>query len=95
MYVRISARIENSGSAHKVSLKTNEQEQLLAIPPSPGGFASSVNGGEHLFLALATCYCNDIDLEARKRGIKIRGVVVEVRSEFGGEGHYLPGVRGS
>jgi len=45
-----------------------------------------VNGGELLFLAVATCYCNDFYRGARKRGIEITGVQVEVRAEFGDEG---------
>ncbi len=38
------------------------------------------------FLALATCYCNDLYREARKRGIAIERVQVEVTGEFGAEG---------
>jgi hypothetical protein len=33
------------------------------------GGGSSANGGELLCLALATCYCNDVYREAKKRGI--------------------------
>jgi organic hydroperoxide reductase OsmC/OhrA len=58
----------------------------LNIPPKQTGFGSSANGGELLFLALATCYCNDIYREATKRGIKVVQVEVEVAGEFGGEG---------
>jgi uncharacterized OsmC-like protein len=45
-----------------------------------------VNGGELLFLALATCHCNDIYREAAKRGIQIDEVDVTVEGEFGAEG---------
>ncbi len=58
----------------------------LAIPPRPTGFGSSANGGELLFLALATCYCNDIYREAAKRRIKVERVEMEVDGEFGAEG---------
>jgi uncharacterized OsmC-like protein len=51
-----------------------------------GGSGSSANGGELLFLALATCFCNDIYREAKRRGIDVEGVQVEVTGEFGGEG---------
>jgi uncharacterized OsmC-like protein len=37
-------------------------------------------------LALATCYCNDIYREARKRGVTIDGVDVSVTGQFDGEG---------
>ena len=41
---------------------------------------------ELLFLALATCYCNDIYREAAKTGLDIQRVEVEVQGEFGAEG---------
>jgi uncharacterized OsmC-like protein len=37
------------------------------------------------FLPLATCYCNDIYCEVRKRGLVIKSVEVKVTGEFGGE----------
>ena len=47
---------------------------------------ASTNGGELLFLALATCYCNDIYREAAKRNIQVEKVEVEVSGDFGAEG---------
>ena len=58
--MKISARVQNSHNIHHVILRTNDQSHPLTIPPKPTGFGSSVNGGELLLLALATCYCNDI-----------------------------------
>lgn len=84
--MKFSARVENSRGSHHVWLKSGDREHSLTIPPKQDGFGSSSNGGELLFLALATCYCNDIYREARKRGIDIQKVVVEVAGEFGGEG---------
>ena len=84
--MQITARVANKKDEHKVTLKTDEREHSLVIPPKPEGFGSSANGGELLFLALATCYCNDIYREARKRGIGVQGVEVEVTGGFGGEG---------
>ncbi len=66
-------------------LETNGREHALTIAPRAGGFGSSANGGELLFLALATCYCNDLYREAAKRGIEIERVRVEVSGEFGAE----------
>ena len=77
--MRISARVQNSQGQHQVSLTTNDTVHSLSIPPKPTGFGSSANGGELLFLALATCYCNDIYREAAKRGIEVVGVEVEVQ----------------
>jgi uncharacterized OsmC-like protein len=65
-------------------LKTNDHEHSIAIPPRSGGFGSRANGGELLFLALATCYCNDIYREAQKRNIVVRSVHVEVEGDFDG-----------
>ena len=39
-----------------------------------------------MFLALATCYCNDIYREAAKRNIKVERVEVNVEGDFGAEG---------
>ena len=84
--MKITASIQNSQWQHQVTLRTNENVHSLAIPPRSSGFGSSANGGELLFLALATCYCNDIYREAGKREIKVVQVEVEVEGEFGGEG---------
>jgi uncharacterized OsmC-like protein len=45
-----------------------------------------LNGGELLFLALASCYCNDLYREARRMDIPVESVEVEVQGEFGGPG---------
>ena len=84
--MKITASVQNSQWQHQVTLRTNENVHSLAIPPRSSGFGSSANGGELLFLALATCYCNDIYREAGKREIKVVQVEVEVEGEFGGEG---------
>jgi uncharacterized OsmC-like protein len=84
--MNISARVINRHAQHQVFLKTGEHEHSLPIAPKPAGFGSSANGGELLFLALATCYCNDIYREAKKRGLAIKSVEVEVTREFGSEG---------
>ena len=84
--MRISAQIHNQAGQHEVRLTTNEQSHALAIPPKPTGFGSSANGGELLFLALATCYCNDIYREAEKRSIRVQSVEVTVEGDFGAPG---------
>lgn len=82
----ISARVLDSQGKHQVILQTNDHVHSLTIPQKPSGFGSSANGGELLFLALATCYCNDIYREAAKRGIEVKEVEVQVTGDFGGEG---------
>ena len=45
-----------------------------------------MNGGELLFLALATCYCNDIYREAKARGMDVESIEVQVAGRFGARG---------
>jgi len=84
--MKISASVENSLYNHQVTLTTNRQSQSLQVAPKTTGFGSSANGGELLFLALATCYCNDIYREAERQGIHVVSVEVEVDGDFGGVG---------
>jgi uncharacterized OsmC-like protein len=90
--MRISAKVENSKDNHQVTLQTNDNVHSIVIPPKPTGYGSSANGGELLFLALATCYCNDIYREAAKRNIKVERVEVSVEGEFGEEGEHAKNV---
>jgi uncharacterized OsmC-like protein len=83
--MKFSARVQNTPKEYQVTLKVGDKEQSLGIAPKPTG-GSSVSGGELLFLALATCYCNDIYREAAKRGIKVESVEVEVTGDFEAEG---------
>ncbi|HLO32163.1 MAG TPA: OsmC family protein [Anaerolineales bacterium] len=83
--MKFSARIQNSAGDHQVSLKVGEKEQSLPITAKATG-GSSVSGGELLFLALATCYCNDLYREALKLNLKVRSVEVEVEGDFAAEG---------
>jgi uncharacterized OsmC-like protein len=84
--VNISARVRNSENEHQATVTTNGVVQSLAIPPKSSGFGSSANGGELLFLALATCYCNDVYREAAQQGIRVEQVEVEVAGQFGAPG---------
>ena len=90
--MKISARIENTKDNHQVTLQTNDHVHSIAIPPKPTGYGSSANGGELLFLALASCYCNDIYREAAKRNIKVERVEVHVQGDFGAEGEHAKNV---
>jgi len=84
--MKITARVENSKDNHRVTLQTNDNVHSITIPPKSTGYGSSANGGKLLFLALASCYCNDIYREAAKRNIKVERVEVNVEGDFGGEG---------
>lgn len=84
--MKILSRITNQQGKHSLTIETDGREQQLAIRCGGDGLGSSVSGGELLFSALATCYCNDLYREARKRGIEIVRVRVEVSGEFAAEG---------
>ncbi len=64
----------------------------LALPPKPDGTGFYANGGELLFLALATCFCNDLYREAKKTNLVIESVEVLVSGEFGLEGEPARGI---
>lgn len=84
--MQISASVLNTGQQNEVKVTTNSASKQLSIPSKTEGNGSSVNGGELLFLALATCFCNDIYREAKKRQMEIKSVEVIVSGEFGAEG---------
>src|SRR5688500_7708384 len=90
--MKITAKLENSKDNHQVTLQTNDNVHSIVIPPKSTGYGSSANGGELLFLALATCYCNDIYREAAKRNVKVEHVEVEVDGDFGVEGELAKNV---
>lgn len=89
----ISATIRNSPDCNEVSVETNGANKQLDIPAKTVGRGSSVNGGELLFLSIATCFCNDIYREAPRRNISVTAVEVTVTGEFGGEGEAASAIR--
>lgn len=90
--MRIVAKVTNAPHSHSAEDATDGAARTIAIPSRPSGLGSSVNGGELLFLALATCYCNDLYREAAARGIALQAVQVEVEGEFGGRGEPVRGI---
>jgi organic hydroperoxide reductase OsmC/OhrA len=84
--MKIAARVSNTSSGHTVEVETEGRKQLIPIAPKGIGRGSSINGGELLFAALATCFCNDLYREAAKRGVEVQDVKVEVAGTFGNPG---------
>lgn len=84
--MKISAQISNSFQSNKVTVSTDENRKILHIAPKTDGYGSSLNGGELLFLSLATCFCNDLYREANHRKWDISKVDVSVCGEFDNEG---------
>ena len=97
--MKIAARVSNTVSGHTLEVETDGRMQSIAIAPKTAGRGSSVNGGELLFAALATCFCNDLYREAAKRGLEVHDVKVEVTGTFGEsrrarKQYHLPRARG-
>lgn len=65
--MKISATLINSSNINDVTVTTESSQKKIAVPSKADGFGSSVNGGELLFLSLATCFCNDTYREAAKK----------------------------
>lgn len=84
--MEIRASIRNTALEHQAVVSTDGRVSSLPVPGKPEGPGSSINGGELLCLALATCYCNDLYREAARRGLTIHEVEVDVVSEFGAAG---------
>lgn len=91
--MHITAHVVNRQGSHTANLKSGEREHTLSIPSKPDGQGSLANGGELLLLALATCYCNDLYREARRQGLTIDAVEVEVMGEYTGEGEPVGSLR--
>jgi uncharacterized OsmC-like protein len=84
--MEISATINNSLHQNEVTVQTDGDTKIITIASKAGGYGSYVNGAELLLLSLATCFCNDIYREAKKRNISVSEVKVECTGEFGKEG---------
>ncbi|MGM9483359.1 OsmC family protein [Roseateles sp. NT4] len=84
--MRIAARVGHAtGTRHEVEVQTAGPARPLDVAARPDG-GSTVNGGEFLMLALATCYCNDLYREARRLGLVLDAVEVVAEAEFDGVG---------
>lgn len=84
--MRIAASVSNRDRDHRVTVTTADVSQTLPISAKDVGRGSSVNGGEFLMLALATCCCNDIYREAERLGIAVDAVDVVAEADFDGVG---------
>jgi uncharacterized OsmC-like protein len=91
--MQISATVTNQAGEHRAVVRTGDNEQVLAVAAKQGGPGSGINGGELLFLALATCYCNDLYREAQERAIEVASVEVEVTGRFSTKGAAAEDIR--
>jgi len=84
--MKYSASLHNVDGKLDIFMKVGDKTNTVSIAPKPNGMGSSISGGEVLFLAIATCYCNDIYREGRKLGIVVGNVEVDVDGDFGSPG---------
>lgn len=82
----IQAHVQNEQGRHRATVRTGDVSHALSLAPKPDGLGSGTSGGELLFLALATCACNDVYREAARLGLDVQRVDVEVGGTFGGVG---------
>jgi uncharacterized OsmC-like protein len=81
--MKIAAHIANTPSGHSDEVETEGRQQSIAIASKSTGRGSSVNGGQLLFAALATCFCNDLYREALNAALRFHTVKVDVTGTFG------------
>ncbi|AYB35397.1 OsmC family protein [Chryseolinea soli] len=81
----ISATIHNRRDTNDIIVQTDSNRKTVNIPGKAEGFGSSINGGELLLLALATCFCNDIYREGARKNMVIQSVDVTVTGTFARE----------
>jgi len=81
----ISASLRNHRGTNELTVKTADRSKTINIPAKTEGLGSSVNGGELLFAALATCFCNDVYREAARKHMTIEAVEVTVSGTFARE----------
>lgn len=91
--MNISAIIENASGKNDITVETNGNQKSIHIPVKENAQGSSVNGGELLFLALATCFSNDLYREASRRQLILNSVTVRVTGNFGKEGEAASNIK--
>ena len=84
--MEISAQVRNNAGSNVALVATSGVKQSLPVTAKASGRGSSINGGEFLMLALATCYCNDLYREAERLGVFVNGCEVCVSGQFNGVG---------
>lgn len=84
--MEISALVRNRLDGHEALVSTSGSMRALVVAAKATGRGSSVNGGEFLMLALATCYCNDLYREADRLGVPVTGCEVIASGQFNGIG---------
>ena len=80
--MKYSADMHSVNGKLDVLMTKGDRQNKVEIAPQHKGFGSSISGGEILFLAIATCYCNDLYREGTKLGIKVDNVEVDVDGDF-------------
>jgi uncharacterized OsmC-like protein len=80
--MKYTASMRNIDGELDVVMSRGDIASNLDMPTRHKGFGSSISGGEIMFLAIATCYCNDLYREGKKLGIQVDNVEVHVDGDF-------------
>jgi len=91
--MKYSASMHNIDGRLDIVMAKGDETDTVEIATRKDGFGSSISGGEILFLAIATCYCNDLYREGKKFGVKVDSVEVDVDGDFGGPGEPASNVK--
>jgi uncharacterized OsmC-like protein len=83
--MKISATIKKNLQQNDIAVETDGNQKEINIPAKRNGQGFLVNGGELLFLSLATCVSNNIYHAAFLRNINIKSMEVNVSGDFGTE----------
>lgn len=81
-----TASVRSTSGGHTVTVAAGDADRALDLPARDGLPGSAVSGGELLFLALATCFANDVYREAVPRGVAVDSVEVQVTGQFDAPG---------
>lgn len=80
--MEFSAFIHSEKDEHRVTVNSKGVTKELRFESGPHGFGSSINGGELLSLAIATCFCNDLYREASNKDITINEITIHASGHF-------------
>lgn len=84
-HLQVNGHVYNSLGAYSTALTTHSNAQSVVNPPRAPGSGSRAKGGDLLFLALATCCCNNVYREATKHGFAVEHREVDVAGQSGAE----------
>jgi uncharacterized OsmC-like protein len=90
--MHITASVVSAPGTQLSTVASDGDVKDVPIPPRAWGPGSSLSGGELLFLALATCFVNDVYREGALLGVPVDGVEATVEGDFARPGQPGTGI---